>query len=153
MAGPAASGHGVTPNFVLHGGDAGAVSAASRAICSAVNEGTWPWRCAVLLFIVTRNRASVEIGRSRDSHLYAKLDVRGGRLGLRLDVDQVVDDAHARELTDCALGGVSLHGGMKRPSRTCAATESGTSALPAYPSRTRALLSVLKTYDGEGGYD
>ena len=48
------------------------------------------------------------MGRSRDSLLYAKLDVGGGRLGLRLDLDQVVDEAHARELTNCALGGVSL---------------------------------------------
>ena len=58
------------------------------------------------------DRASVEVGRSRDSLLHAKLDVGGGRLGLRLDLDQVVDDAHARELTDCALGGVSLRCGL-----------------------------------------
>jgi hypothetical protein len=63
-------------------------------------------RCAVVH--PDPDRAGVEIGRSRDRLLHAMLDVGGGRLGLRLDLDQVVDDAHPRELADCALGGVSL---------------------------------------------
>ena len=40
--------------------------------------------------------------------MHATLDVGGGRLILRLELDQVVDDAHPREPADCALGGVSL---------------------------------------------
>jgi hypothetical protein len=37
----------------------------------------------------------VEIGRSRDRLSHAMLDVGSGRLGLRLDPDQVVDDPHS----------------------------------------------------------
>src|SRR6266446_3270601 len=54
------------------------------------------------------HRLGGEIGCSSDRLLHAMLYVRGGRLGEGLDPDQVVDYTHARELTDCALGGVSL---------------------------------------------
>src|SRR5438552_149281 len=53
-------------------------------------------------------RAGMEIGRSRGCLLQARLDVGGGGLGLRRDLDQVVDATHPSELADCALGGVSL---------------------------------------------
>jgi hypothetical protein len=39
------------------------------------------------------DRACVEVGHLRDRLLYAALYVGGGRLGLRFDLDQVVDDA------------------------------------------------------------
>ena len=50
----------------------------------------------------------MEICHPRDCLLHAMLDVSGGRLGPLLDPDQVVDDTHPRELTDCALSGASL---------------------------------------------
>jgi hypothetical protein len=77
--GLASSRHGVTTISLSTAVTPGAVSAACRAVCKAASEGTWP-----------------------------SLDVGGGRLILRLELDQVIDDAHPREPADCALGGVSL---------------------------------------------
>src|SRR5436305_4023499 len=57
-------------------------------------------------------RAGMKIRRLRDRLLNATFDIGGGRFCLRLDLDQVVDDTHPGELTDCALGGVSLSGGL-----------------------------------------
>ena len=54
------------------------------------------------------NRQGMDIGGLRDRLLHATLDIAGGRLGPRLDRDQVVDDTHAGERADCALRGVSL---------------------------------------------
>jgi hypothetical protein len=85
----------------------GAVSAACRAVCNAANDGTWPWRCTAVVHRFL-DRAGMEIGHPRDRLLHAALDIGGGRLGLRLVLDQVVDDTHCGELADCALGGVSL---------------------------------------------
>ena len=48
------------------------------------------------------------IGFSRDRFVDATLDIVDGRRGLRMDLDQVVDDTHPGEMTDCVLGGVSL---------------------------------------------
>jgi hypothetical protein len=50
----------------------------------------------------------IELGDSRYRFLHAMLDVGSGRLGLRVDLDQVVDGPHARQLIDQARHGVSL---------------------------------------------
>jgi hypothetical protein len=55
----------------------------------------------------------MKIRRLRDRLLNATFDSVGGRLCLRLDLDQVVNDTHPGEMTDRALGGVSLSGGLE----------------------------------------
>src|SRR5437868_14122635 len=72
----------------------GAVAAACRTVCNAANVG------------------GMKIRHLRYRLLNATFDIVGGRFCLRLDLDQVVDDTHPGELTDRALGGVSLRGGL-----------------------------------------